>query len=99
MRSRIQRLHDLPLAVGVETCGRFIQQQQTARADQRPGDCHTLRLPDGQARGVIADFGIQTLRQIRQDLADIGVLHGLLQLGFAGLRIAQQYVGAQRLRR
>ena len=45
MRSGIQRLHHPLFAVGVEAGGRFIQQQQAARADQRPGDRHALRWP------------------------------------------------------
>ncbi len=99
MRSGVQRLHHPLLAVGIEAGGRFIQQQQAARADQRPGDRHALRLADRQAGGVVAHFGVEPLRQIREQFADVGVFHRLLQLRFVGLRAAQQDIGAQGLRR
>ncbi|MNF17798.1 hypothetical protein D3C80_2215140 [compost metagenome] len=47
VRGDIQRLHHPPFTVGVKTGGRFIQQQQTTRTDQRPGYGHALSLADG----------------------------------------------------
>lgn len=99
VRGGVQRLHHPPFAVGVQAGGRLIEQQQPARADQRARHRHALRLADRQARGVVADLGLQPLRQERQQFADVRLFHRLLQLRFAGLRVAQQNIGAQRLRR
>lgn len=69
-----QGLHDSLFAMGVKAGGRFIQQQQAARHQQRAGDRDTLRLAYRQTPRLIAYGGMDPLRQQGDKLADPGLV-------------------------
>ena len=92
----VKRFHYALLAVCVKAgCG-LVQQHELAWVKQRAGNGHTLRLPDRQPGGLVADYGIHPLRQQRQKFADPGAVENRLQLIFTRVRARQKHVFAQR---
>ena len=91
-----QGLHDSLFAMGVKAGGRFIQQQQAARHQQRAGDRDTLRLAYRQTPRLIAYGGMDPLRQQGDKLADPGLVQRQPKLCFASFGPRQQHVFPQR---
>ena len=82
---RFQRcLHD-PLAFGVETAGRFVEQQQGRVLEDRAGDGDALPLAAGQANATLTDESGIAFRQPVHEFVDEGGSRGGTHLFVAGL--------------
>src|SRR5688572_28683690 len=62
-RQTLQRLRDLPLALGVERACRLVEQQDRAIRKQRPRDRQPLPLTAGELDPALPDVGCKPLRQ------------------------------------
>ena len=76
-----QRLLDAAFAFGVQRGGSFVENQDRRVFEQRAGDGQALALAARQAQAVVADHGIEALRQAAHELGHEG------RIGGAGLDV------------
>jgi hypothetical protein len=72
----IQGRLDMPLGLGIQRRSGLVEDQQRRVFQQRPGNRQALALAAGQQYAVLADFGIEALRQLVDELLGIGIGRG-----------------------
>ena len=81
----------MPLRLGVQRRGRLVEDQQGRVLEQRPGDRQTLALAAGKQHAILADLGVEALRQVVDELLGVGSLRR--PLDFLARRASQVAVG------
>jgi hypothetical protein len=77
----VERGLDVALGFGVERRGGFVEDEDRRVLQQRPGDGQALALAAGEQHAVLADQGVEALRQPVDELAGEGRLGGALDVG------------------
>src|SRR5688572_15007711 len=76
----------------VEAAGRFVKDENPRLFEHRAGDCDALLLPAREADAVLAERGVVALRQLVDDVVNLGELAGLGDLVEAGVWVRGEQV-------
>ncbi len=79
-----QRVLDLLLGVGIQRRCRLVQQQDRRVLQQGARDAHTLFLASGQFQPTLSHLGVIAFGQTQDEIVDLGILSGLLDLFLRG---------------
>jgi len=69
----VQSSLDMPLGLGIEGRGGFVENQQWGILQQGAGNCQALALAARQQYAVLPDLGIQAFGQLANEVHGIGV--------------------------
>ena len=79
-----RRLNEL-LALRIQIAGRFVENQDLGRREDRPGDGQALLLAAGELDAALADERLVSLGQLHDELVGIGAPRGILHLRIGGI--------------
>lgn len=90
LHQRVQRLLDLRLVLAVQRTGRLVEHQEVGVGHDCARDGDALPLPARQVQAAAAHARVQAAAHLRDEVAAVGDLRGLLDLAgrplFPGLR-------------
>ena len=72
LSQRLKRFSHLKLRIGVQGRSRFIEYEDWRIFHKCPRDCESLLLSTGQTYAPLADLGIESIRQIFNELKRVG---------------------------
>ena len=88
---------DQRLGLAVEAAGGFVQYQNTRVFENHARQGDALLFAAAQAVAPFPDDGVVTIRQIADEMMNIGGTAGGFQLGLAGVQAGVKQVGANRV--
>lgn len=74
----------MPLGLGIQRRGGFIEDQQRCVLQQCPGDRQALALAAGEQHAVFAHFGIEAFRQAIDEFLGVGIGRSGFDVGARG---------------
>src|SRR5947209_19684504 len=96
-REFIQRVQQRALGQLVKIGSGFVEDEDRRVLQESWGHCQALALAAGELQALLADPGLESLRQLAHELGERRLLHRCLNFRLARAGSSQQQVGAQRI--
>ena len=80
-------LHQFCFEQGIHIARWLVEEHEAGAAQERTCNGYTLALPVGQLRAVAAELCIQAVRQLVNEIIQAGMMRGLHDAVFRGIRV------------